>query len=196
MRQARKDLQPSDVDAAMADAIRFLSYCQRHGLLPCHPQPKVSMFQPTHNPNELLGLYSNDLDALFKMAREGDAESDLVLRQSILEDVKKGPLARQKQEALGWLLLARPPESSAPRDPHELTDRNFLIATAVYRITALGFTPTRNRARTADSASACQITAMALKKLGMPMTERAIERVWNESKQVVEKRGFAVPLKW
>jgi hypothetical protein len=195
MRQARKDLQPSDVDAAMADAIMFLSYCQRQGLLPCDRQPKVSMFQPMRDPNELLDLYSNDLDALFKMAREGDAEADLVLRQSILEDVKKGPLARQKYDVLDWLLLAQPPESSAPRDPHELTDRNFLIATVVYRITALGFTPTRNRARTADSASACQITAMALKKLGLPMTERAIERVWNENKQVVEQRGFAVPLK-
>jgi hypothetical protein len=194
MMQARKDLQPSDVDAAMAEAIRFLSYCQRHGLLPCDQPPKVSMFQPTHDPNELRDLYSNDLDALFKMAREGDAEADLVLRQSVMEDRKKGPLTRQKQEVLGWLLLAQPPESSAPRDPHELTDRNFLIATVVYRITALGFTPTRSRARTADRASACQITAMALEKLGMPMTERAIERVWEKNKRAVEKCGFAVPL--
>jgi hypothetical protein len=64
----------------MAEAIRFLSYCQRHSLLPGGPRPRVSMLQPAHNPNELFDLYNNDLAELFKMARQGDVEADQMLR--------------------------------------------------------------------------------------------------------------------
>jgi hypothetical protein len=193
MTQARKHSRPADFDAAMADAIRFLGYCRRHGWLPGEQQARVSTFQPAHDPNELRDFYEKDLAELFKLARQGDVEADQVLRQSILDDVKNGLLTRQKFKALSWLLLARRSEPPAAQGRQELKDRNFLIATVIFRITAFGFTPTRNRARTASSISACQIAAMALEKIGMPMTERAIEEVWGDNKQAVEKCGF-VPL--
>jgi hypothetical protein len=184
---------PPEIEAAMTEAVRFFEYCRQHGFWPDGEQARVSIFRPRRNRKELLDLYDNDLAALFGMVREGDVEADLVLRQYILNEAKEGPLTGLKHDILGWLLLMPRPEPPASRGRQELRDRNFLIATAVKRITSFGFAATRNRAGTADSTSACQIIAMALTKLGMPKTERAVEDIWVNNKREVEERGF-VPL--
>jgi len=57
---------------------------------------------------------------------------------------------------------------------------------------ALGFTAMRSRHGGGESAS--HIVAHALTKLGMRMSERAVERVWSHNKSVVERIAF-VPLK-
>jgi hypothetical protein len=178
----------------MAEAVSFFVDCRRHGLWLDEKQAGVSIFRPVRDPNELRDLYENDLAALFEMARQGDVEADLVLRQSILNDAKEGPLTGRKLDILGWFLFGRQPEPPATRGRQELTDRNFLIATAVKRITALGITPTRNRARKLNCVSACQIVAEALQKIDISLSESAVERIWDKNKQTVETTGF-VPLK-
>jgi hypothetical protein len=192
MRDAAKRM-PAEIDA-MSAAVAFLGYCLRNNyLLPGEKKPRVSIFQPAHPSNELADFYKNDLDKLAKLAREGDIEADYWLRIYLLDEAKNGPLTQEKHDVLGWLLLAPQPKLPARRGRNKLQDRNFLIATAVLRInTAFGFPPTRNRDGRGVSAS--QIVAMALTKLGMKMTERAVEEIWNDNKGVVERIAFVPPV--
>lgn len=180
---------PAQIEAAVTKAVAFLEYCQ-HSNLMLDGRGIPSFVDQVGMDDQFNHLYASDLSKLFEMARGGDIEADCALRVRILEDAQNGALTREKCSVLGWLLLAPRPE---PRASRELKNRNFFIATAVCRTTALGFLPTRNKA-SYESVSACQVVARALTRLGLPMTENAVRAVWDDNKGAVEKIAF-VPVK-
>ena len=72
--------------------------------------------------------------------------------------------------------------------------RNIFIAGAVKHISSqFKISPTRNRAKRTSGVgeSACSIVAAALSRLGvnkLNLTEDAVEKVWNESRNLLDRR--------
>lgn len=52
----------------------------------------------------------------------------------------------------------------------------FHVAWTILNVTMLGFRPTRNRATEAEFA--CSIVARALGRLGVHLSESAVEKIW------------------
>lgn len=63
--------------------------------------------------------------------------------------------------------------------PYGNHTRNFYIACTIHHIVKEGFKPTRNRATT-EVESACSIVAKALPKIGVHLSESAVEKIWGE----------------
>jgi hypothetical protein len=59
-------------------------------------------------------------------------------------------------------------------------DRNQVIAETVSYLTRRGFAATRNRG-TRGKECACSIVVKALGRLGLAMTEAAVERIWQKA---------------
>jgi hypothetical protein len=192
MREAAKHT-PADVAAAEARAIAFLRYCLQNNLMLDGLEDPSIAEQAEQSYNDLINLYDDDLAKLFKMARKGDVDADRTLRDRILDEAGRGALTKEKHEVLNWLLLEHRPTLPRSRGRAELKNRNFIIASAVNRITALEFAPTRSRDRRDSVSSACQIVSKALKQLGLRTSERTVENIWNDNKNVVGRIWLHVP---
>ncbi len=62
------------------------------------------------------------------------------------------------------------------RDPHAYHPRDFEVACIISNVIMLGFRPTKNRAT--EGVSACSIVTQALEKLGIHLSESAVEKIW------------------
>ena len=92
-----------------------------------------------------------------------------------------GPLTSVvRQVGLPALKRLRPARRSRRGKPAQ-SDRDAVIMETIKQICRrYGFRPTRNRARTPgrEKESGCSIVAKALNKLGIALTEKAVEAIW------------------
>jgi hypothetical protein len=79
------------------------------------------------------------------------------------------------------LLHLNPPPAARKRGRNVDRERNHFIIVAIKLTVRRGFPATRNRAAK-NSTSACSIVAKALSQLGVNLTERSVERIWERRK--------------
>jgi hypothetical protein len=84
-------------------------------------------------------------------------------------------LGRYAAEVLGRQSQGAPRRRRG-RDPYGNHVRDFHITSAVLNVARLGLKPTRNRAT--EKESACSIVRGALEKLGVHLSEAAVEKIW------------------
>lgn len=115
-------------------------------------------------------------------AEGGDAAADACLRVAAAMFLERGQTV---PVSLGSY-IARSLRASLPRPrKHRLQNRarDGVIFDCINDAIKLGFSPTRNaasRGREDCTLSACAIVATALSKIGMHISEEAVEKVWNK----------------
>ena len=132
---------------------------------------------------------------LIKMARDGDADADVILRDIASDMLKEGvplpkPLATYSAEA-----LRIPPGKVRLRPgpgPNALMIRNRIIFDAVMAVKGLGYRADRNRAPARGvhkKESACSIVAKALKRVGLRrMKDTSVAEIYWQSKKTLKPR--------
>ena len=118
---------------------------------------------------------------LIEMAVAGDRAADALLREFALELLPHGLEPNLANYIRNQFLSDRkqPPKTGRPR---ERDNRNAWICALVQTARRLGFDETRNSA-TERRASACSIVAAVLTEMGMPLSEKTIEGIWNKRPQ-------------
>ena len=115
---------------------------------------------------------------IIEMAIAGDRAADAILREFAAELLPKGLEPNLANYIRNQFLADRkqpPPKTGRPR---KMDNRDAWIYALVQTARRLGFDPTRNSAT--ERASACSIVAAVLKEMGMPLSEKSIERIWND----------------
>jgi hypothetical protein len=125
-------------------------------------------------------LYDDEKSAaLIHKAQNGDAAARYVLYDVAAKFVESGRSLPERLRAyiVGVLSSAASAQHvRRGRNPYAKHPRNFDIALAVREVVVLGFRPTRNAAT--EAASACSIVKQALETLGIHMTEKNVEKIW------------------
>ena len=117
-------------------------------------------------------------------ALNGDADAEAALcaiasRYLLFGGGRKMPLhLKAFVSAMLMLRFLESPKRRRGADSTANTGRNLFIIGAVRQLRLLGIRPTRNREPKNAKPSGCSIIAEALKQIGKPMTERAVEEVW------------------
>lgn len=116
---------------------------------------------------------------LVERALNGDVEADEQLRVAAIILLEAGmPLPVALGQYVTGIL-----REALPRK-HKLAnrERDIQICFAVQRIAEQGFRPTRNVAsRGGETQSACSIVRAALERMGIYLSEDAIEKIWQKS---------------
>jgi hypothetical protein len=125
------------------------------------------------------------------------AKTLLDLAQEFSRDFLGEFLYRAKDHDLEWARLSarsraffgEPPQKRGRRRQSEF--RDFTIATAVATVAyGSGFSPTRSHATHDPAAhSACSIIQAALAEIGVGMSERTVEGIWERHKNLFAPRA-------
>jgi hypothetical protein len=107
-------------------------------------------------------------------AEAGDAGADALLRDVAITQLPSLPPRLAKY--VGGLLADR--ERRKRHGAPDEFDRDICIHHVVWKIVQTGFKPTRNEVSELDSA--CSIVAKALTKLGVPFSEKNVQRIWGK----------------
>lgn len=112
-------------------------------------------------------------------ARAGDALADDLLRKIACKALREGRevMPPNLAEYISEVLAngRRPGRPGAPQK----FERDTWIYGAVEKVRKLGFNATRNV--TSEHASACSIVTTALAELGVALSEKSVERIWEET---------------
>jgi hypothetical protein len=91
--------------------------------------------------------------------------------------------AKDLDRELARLRAKRPPQKRGRRRQTE--NRDLTIATAIAAVARDGFSPTRSHATHHPAAhSACSIIQAALAEIGVSMSERTVEGIWERHKNL------------
>jgi hypothetical protein len=139
------------------------------------------------SPRGLASIYDDKKgERLISKASAGDQAAHKVLCKVAADFVAGGcTMPTRLREYITEALRSQAEEEQQRRrgqDPYANFTRNFHIASTVLQVTRLGFRPTRNRAT--ERESACSITAHALAKSGLHLTESAVEKIWGQFSRV------------
>lgn len=120
-------------------------------------------------------LDMDKLDDLAKAAARGDKEADRQVIAIAIWVVKRSNLPKVIHDLVVSLLLAKLPKRRGD------LGRDIEICLVIYRLQEYGFSPTRNREHGPNAPeSGCSIVSKALAEMGIHLSERAIEKVWEK----------------
>lgn len=111
-------------------------------------------------------------------AMDGDLEADGILREIALEKLQEG-LPPNLAAYISSILADGRSRSGRQGARQRYYARDAWICLAVEEINNLGFDVTRN-STTTEAMSASSIVAKALTELGVTLSEKSIERIWND----------------
>jgi hypothetical protein len=144
------------------------------------------------------GLYddakgSRLVERVIKGDKEAGAALSFIACEHINLDLTLPPIL--KAYIIGVLLhKSYTPEPLRGGDPSTHVARNIFIVELVERLRLDGFSPTRNRyTRTVNQQeSGCSITAKVLDRIGIRLSERRVEEVWENRREIWKLRGAAI----
>jgi hypothetical protein len=129
-------------------------------------------------------------ERLIARARDGDPVAQKLIFLIAARFVEGGcAMPRRLRAYMAELLYSQArgiPQGRRGQKPYAKFTRNFDVACIILEVVKLGFHPTRNRA-TQESESACSVVAKALVKLGVHMSDSAVEKVWAQFSEVLSE---------
>ena len=188
-------MRQQDVAAAIAAAHTALKPAVSAGMFSDDPPKRLSKFLLKFSMTSLKDHQQSSWDetafqydderaqpAIAK-ATAGDEDADAILRE-----IARTRLQDLPPNLVGYVdkLLAGQSEPDLGGRPRKFFDRDLCIYYAVERIRAVeggkfNFNPTRNpESKRKRQESASSIVVKALKELGVVMSEKRVERIWQE----------------
>jgi hypothetical protein len=135
------------------------------------------------------GYHISQGNKVMALARKGDPAAQKAVRYiaSLFLDAGQEmpePLRRYITEDLRGKIK---PRAGPGRRLHTNAARDFMIASAVARLTKQGLPPTRNRA-SIKGYSACSIAKNVLEDFGIHLTESAVEKIYYDMRRKLKVR--------
>ena len=145
----------------------------------------VARFGPAKRHFPALECDPAALESLIALGRKGDVDAHAVLGDIAADLITEGlPLPSSLREYIASFLRTTELASRRGRKPNAKLVRNLMIMDAIEKVAYFcDLDPTRNRATKRERESGCTIVVEALRRLGCPMKEAAVEKIYQKARQ-------------